>query len=152
VRDAQDNELASWLLLTNVPADHAGAETIALWYHWRWQMESFFKLLKSHGHQLEHWQQQSAEAIFRRLLVAAMACVCVWDLPRRTDDPADRLKAVWIQRSGRQTKRSQSVTAPALLSGLFVLLPMLQLLQQENGDLSRIQNLAEQALPLLSPE
>jgi len=152
VRDAQDNELATWLLLTNVPADHAGAETIALWYDWRWQIESFFKLLKSHGHQIEHWQQQSAEAIFRRLLVAAMACVCVWDLPRRTDEAADRLKAVLIQRSGRQTKRQQPVTAPALLSGLFVLLPMLELLQQENGELSRIQNLAEQALPLLSPE
>ena len=81
-----------------------------------------------------------------------MACVCVWDLQHRTDDPADRLKAVLIQLSGRQTKRQQPVTAPALLSGLFVLLPMLQLLQQENGDLSGIQDLAEQALPLLSPE
>lgn len=152
VRDAQDKVLASWMLLTNVPADHASAETIARWYYWRWQIESFFKLLKSHGHQIEHWQQQSAEAIFRRLLVAAMACVCVWDLQRRTDDVAEGLKHVLVQLSGRQTKRSQPVTAPALLSGLFVLLPMLELLQQENGDLSRIQNLAEQALPLLSPE
>jgi hypothetical protein len=29
---------------------------------------------------------------------------------------------------------------------------MLELLQQENGDLSRVQDLAEQALPVLSPE
>jgi hypothetical protein len=151
VCNQQGEVLATWLLLTNVPADHASAETIAHWYHWRWQIESFFKLLKSHGHQIEHWQQQSAEAIFRRLLVAAMACVCVWNLQCRTDEAAEGLKHVLVQLSGRQTKRAQPVTAPSLLSGLFVLLPLLELLQQENGDLTRIQNLAAQALPLLNP-
>ena len=30
------------------------------WYYWRWKIESFFKLLKSAGQQLESWQQPSA--------------------------------------------------------------------------------------------
>ena len=148
--DAQGEVLATWLLLTNVPAERAGAETIALWYHWRWRIESFFKLLKSHGQQIEHWQQQSAAAIFRRLLVAAMACVCVWDLQRQSDAPAERLKHVLIQLSGRQTKRDQPITAPALLRGLFVLLPMLDLLQTDDG-MRNLQQLAEHVPALLKP-
>jgi hypothetical protein len=40
------------------------------------------------------------------LLVAAMACVCVWDLQRRTDEAAESLKHTLVQPSGRQTKRS----------------------------------------------
>jgi len=68
--------LAEWLLLTNVK--DVDAATIALWYYWRWQIECFFKLVKSAGHQLESWQQESALAIAKRLLVASMACVTVW--------------------------------------------------------------------------
>ena len=26
------------------------ASTIALWYYWRWKIETFFKLMKSAGH------------------------------------------------------------------------------------------------------
>ena len=35
--------LAQWLLITNVKA--VEATEIALWYYWRWKIESFFKLL-----------------------------------------------------------------------------------------------------------
>ena len=55
--------LAEWTLLTNVPAESADASQIAMWYYWRWRIESFFKLLKSHGHHLEQWQQESGPAI-----------------------------------------------------------------------------------------
>ena len=36
--------LSTWYLLTNVPSE-VSAEQIALWYYWRWNIESFFKLL-----------------------------------------------------------------------------------------------------------
>ncbi|MGH7192078.1 MAG: hypothetical protein ACREJM_00925, partial [Candidatus Saccharimonadales bacterium] len=52
-----EGDLAVWFLLSNVPAE-VQAEEIALWYYWRWRIESFFKLLKSAGQQLEHWQQE----------------------------------------------------------------------------------------------
>ena len=67
---------AEWLLLSNVK--DIDASTIALWGDWRWKIETFFKLMKSAGHQLEAWQQESALAIAKRLLVASMACVTVW--------------------------------------------------------------------------
>src|SRR5205807_10477295 len=54
VRDAQGQVLACWYLLTNVPQSVLAA-TIALWCYWRWRIESYFKLLKGAGHQLEHW-------------------------------------------------------------------------------------------------
>ena len=55
---------AEWLLLSNVK--DIDASTIALWYDWRWKIETFFKLMKSAGHQLEAWQQESALAIAKR--------------------------------------------------------------------------------------
>ena len=151
VCDERGDVLATWLLLTNVPRKRAAARTIAQWYYWRWQIESFFKLLKSHGQQVEHWQQQTAGAIFRRLLVAAMACVCVWDLQRQQSRSAERLKDLLIRLSGRQTTRDRPFTAPALLQGLFVLLPMLELLAEYDHDLTTIQQLVEQNLPFLKP-
>ena len=61
VRDQQGNLVAVWFLLTNVP-DAVAAETMALWYYWRWRIERFFKLLKSAGQHLEQWQQDTAGA------------------------------------------------------------------------------------------
>ncbi len=64
--------LAEWYLLSNLEQEVAG-ERLALWYYWRWRIESYFKLLKGGGHQLENWQQESGEAVFKRLLIASQA-------------------------------------------------------------------------------
>jgi Transposase DDE domain len=145
----KDNEiLAQWFLLTNVFSDDADAHTISQWYYFRWQIESFFKLLKSSGLELEHWQQETALAIARRLLVAAMACVTVWQLERDKSEPAEKMKLILMRFSGRSTKRSRPVTTPGLLHGLFVLLPMLELL--EEGSLKSVQSLALKTIPFLN--
>lgn len=122
-----------WFLLTNVPAD-VDASQVALWYYWRWQIESYFKLLKSAGQQLEHWQQETAAAIARRLLVASMACVVVWQLARDESPEAAQLRDILIRLSGRQMKRGCAFTMPALLAGLWTLLAMLSLLENQNLD------------------
>src|SRR5262249_21964043 len=62
VCDATGRTLAVWYLLTNLPAD-VDTATVALWYYWRWRIESLFKLLKSAGQQVEHWKQPHGEAI-----------------------------------------------------------------------------------------
>jgi hypothetical protein len=127
VFDAKHRLLAEWYLLTNVPASVEDA-TVALWYYWRWRIESYFKLMKSAGLQLEDWQQTTAERILRRLLIAAMACVTVW---RLADDPtpeAAEARALLIRLSGRQMKHKCAFTMPALLAGLWVLLAMLDAL------------------------
>ena len=56
LRDARGKVLAEWILLSNAPGEWANTEHLVRCYYWRWKIESFFKLLKSHGQQLEQWQ------------------------------------------------------------------------------------------------
>jgi hypothetical protein len=129
VYDDKHRLLAEWYLLTNVPAT-SDAATVALWYYWRWQIEDYFKLLKSAGLQLEEWQQTTAERVLRRLLIASMACVTVWRLATDPSPAAAEARALLIRLSGRQMKRHRPFTAPALLAGMWNLLAMLDVLDQ----------------------
>ena len=133
VRSNENEVLATWFLLTNVPGN-VDAETIALWYYWRWRTETFFKLLKSAGLQAEHWQQGSAAAMTRRLLVASMACVLVWQLARSEHPQAAAARRLLVRLSGRQMKSGVEYTMPALLAGLWVLLAMLEALEDYSLD------------------
>ena len=140
--DATDAPLV-WYLLTNVTPD-ADATQISLWYYWRWKVESYFKLLKTSGQEIEQWQQESAEAITRRLLVASMACVVVWQLAQDQSSEAAALRDILIRLSGRQMKRGCSFTMPALLAGLWALLGTFSIL--EDHELSDLKKLAQQVL------
>jgi hypothetical protein len=140
VRAVTGKVLAVWLLLSNAGAAVEAAR-LALWYYWRWRIESFFKLLKSAGQQVEHWQQESGLAVAKRLLVVSMACVLVWQLSRTQSPQAEELRSVLVRLSGRQMKRTRLWTAPALLEGVWVLLSMLELL--ESYDLSKLRQLAK---------
>jgi len=140
VYDDKGELLAQWLLLTNVPAEVDAAE-IALWYYWRWRIESLFKLLKGAGQQLEQWQQTTATAIARRLCVASMACVLIWQIARSPTAEASRLRKLLIRLSGRQMKSGKEFTEPALLAGMWVLLAMLEVLKQQ--DVAELQELAD---------
>jgi hypothetical protein len=75
-------------------------------------------------------ERPRAGAISKRVLVACMACVVVWQLERQTTPAAEACKALLMKLSGRQTKRSRPVTTPALLAGLQTLLVMLSVLEQ----------------------
>lgn len=149
VRDETGNVLACWYLLTNVPAD-VDAATIALWYYWRWSIETYFKLLKSAGMQVEQWEQETAAAIARRLLVASMACVTVWRLARSSHPQAEPARRLLVRLSGRQMKHRCTFTLPALLAGFWTLLAMLEVL--EDYPLDEIRNLANVALEILQPK
>jgi hypothetical protein len=148
IRDAAGRVLACWLLLTNLPAV-VKAETIALWYYWRWNIESYHKLLKQAGQHLECWQQDDARQLSRRLSVVAMAAVLVWQLARDKRPEAAELREVLVSLSGRQMKRGKGqpgFTKPALLAGLGILLPMLSLLEKRSP--AELRRLACQALPI----
>lgn len=144
VRSEQGEVLATWYLLTNVPSETDSA-TIALWYYWRWRIETFFKLLKSAGMNLEQWQQKSAGILLRRLLVACMACVVVWKLARDTTPEAAETRDILIRLSGRLIERGKRFTEPALLAGLWVLLQIQEALALY--DVETLQRLAAFALP-----
>ena len=128
VEDAQGNRLAVWYLLSNV-GETVAAERLALWYYWRWNIESFFKLMKQAGHHLESWEQETGLAIFKRLLIASQACVNVWRLMRSTTPEAKETCAFLVRLSGRQMKRRCPITASAMLDGLFKLLTLLETLE-----------------------
>ena len=151
LRDEDGRVLARWLLLTNLPASVA-AETIALWYYWRWRIESYHKLLKGAGQHVESWQQETPAALSRRLVVAAMSAVIVWRLARDQSPAAAQMRDVLVRLSGRQMKRgpkARPFTEPALLAGLGVLLPMLDCLRRYTAD--ELIRLSEATLPALLP-
>jgi len=143
VRLPDETLLAEWYLLSNVEPQ-VTAEQLAEWYYWRWRVESYFKLLKSHGFQIEQWKQTTAEAIAKRLLVAAMACVVVWHLQRAKEPETVALRDLLIRLSGRQVRRGQA-TAPALLAGLWTFLAAIELLN--HYDLSDLKRMARLAVP-----
>lgn len=140
--------LAEWLLLTNADAAVAAA-TVGQWYAWRWRIETYHKLLKTAGLNAEAWQQETGDAVLRRLCVASMACLTVWHL-RRDDRPAAaHIRRVLVRLSGRQMAHRVESTAPALLAGLEKLLALDDLLRTEN--LAEILALARHVLPHLFP-
>ena len=141
VRDKDGTILATWRLWTNLPKS-VSAGKVALWYYWRWRIESYFKLLKRAGQHAEQWQQESAQTIAKRLTVAAQACVIVWALMGSKDKQAMPLRRLLIRLSGRLMKRDVEWTAPALLAGTWQLLAIIDALDQyplahlrEMGDL-----------------
>ena len=144
VRDGAGALLAQWCLLTNLPPD-VEADRVALWYYWRWRIESYFKLLKSAGQQLEAWQQESAAAIAKRLLIASMACVVVWQVARLPGQEGQSWRGLLVRLSGRQMKRGVPFTLPALLAGLWVLLAATTVLKHYDSD--AIRSLMAAALP-----
>jgi hypothetical protein len=148
VRDNQGRVLARWLLLTNVAADLADAATIARWYYFRWRIESFHKLLKSSGWQLEEWLQRNGARIMIKLLVALGACTSVWALERRNDAESVRFQQVLMQMSGRQTKRHRAITTSGLLAGLWVLQSALDSLASHGVE--QLNAMLENHLPLFA--
>lgn len=128
VRDKAGKVLSQWRLWTNV--EEVKAEEIALWYYWRWRIESFFKLLKRGGQQLEQWQQESAEAVAKRLLIVAQVCVIVWALATSKEEKAKEIRHFLISLSGRLMKRGVEYTTPALLAGMWQLLAIIDALER----------------------
>jgi hypothetical protein len=129
LRDEQGRVLERWFLLTNVP-EEVEAARIALWYFWRWRIETFFKLLKSAGQQVEHWQQENGRFILKRLLVASMACVLAWRLAASQAAPAEEARRVVMSLSGRQVEYGKTYTLEGLLAGMGVLLAMVAVLEK----------------------
>lgn len=140
LRDAGGAVRERWYLLSNVPAE-VGAAALALWYYWRWKIETFWKLLKGAGQQVEHWQQGNGLAVLKRLLVASMACVLVWRLARSAAPEAEEARGLLVRLSGRQMAWGVAFTPEALLAGLWVLLAMLEVMQR--APRSRLQELAD---------
>jgi len=126
--DKDNKVVAQWLLLTNILDKELSAQTLATWYYYRWKIESYFKLLKSSGFNLEQWQQEEPLALFRRLLVVSLACVLVWKIANDTTQNAKSIREFLVILSGRQIERGKTFTHPALLAGLESFLQMMDVM------------------------
>ena len=139
LRDKGGKVLERWYLLSNLPAE-VDAATVARWYYWRWTIETFYKLLKSAGQQVEQWQQDGSRAIFKRLLIASMACVLAWRLANSQASQADAARRTVMRLSGRQLEHGKTYTLEGLVAGIWVLLAMMAILQVV--PLGRLQEIA----------
>jgi len=146
---ANNEILATWMLVTNVDAKDADAVTISRWYYYRWHIESYFKLLKTTGFHLERWQQENPLALFRRLIVVAYAVVVVFKLAHTQSEEAKKVRAFLTKLSGKLMAYGTEYTLPALLTGLWLFLRMMELL--ERYSLQELQALKEEAIRIVGP-
>ena len=78
------------------------------------------------------------------------SAVVVWQLARDQRPQAEEMRQVLVKLSGRQMKRGKAVrgfTEPALLAGMGVLVPMLELM--DHYDLATLRSMAKTFLPRL---
>ncbi|MDQ7061247.1 MAG: transposase [Sulfurimonas sp.] len=122
--------VAEWLLVSNLFDEEIDAKTLAQWYYYRWKIESYFKLLKSSGFNLEEWQQKEPLALFKRLLIISNACILIWKIANDNSDNTKAIRDFLISLSGKQIQRGVDFTYPSLLSGLESYLATLDLLRQ----------------------
>jgi hypothetical protein len=148
VRDFNGRLLARWLLLTNVPVGLADAAMTALWYYFRWRIESMHKLIKSAGWQLESWLQHNGHRILIKLLLAFGACVSVWALEGKPDAGSEAFKKLLMQLSGRRTKRIKPITTSGMVAGLWVLQAALCLLARHGPE--QLNAMLQHYLPLFA--
>ena len=132
--DENQKVVAQWLLVTNILDDSVTKETLATWYYYRWKIESYFKLLKSSGFNMQEWQQREPIALFRRLLVVSYACVLVWKIANDNSKNSKKIRRFLVQLSGRLVQRDKEFTHPALLAGLENYLQMLDLISMFSRD------------------
>lgn len=88
-RPPEDAEPIEWMLLTNLEVeDFNQAETVIEWYRARWEIEVFFKVLKS-GCQVEYLRLENESRLMNCLavyLIVAWRLHTVTMLSRRTPD------------------------------------------------------------------
>ncbi|MDQ3634683.1 MAG: hypothetical protein M3405_09270 [Acidobacteriota bacterium] len=149
VRDKKGKVLAAWRLWTNV-SEEVPAEQIALWYYWRWRIETFFKLLKRGGQNLEQWQQESAEAVAKRLMIVAQVCVIVWALAESEDKQAKQIREFLVRLSGRLMKRGVEYTTSALLAGMWQFLSIIDVLERHTT--AELQEMAKEFLEIIGSD
>jgi hypothetical protein len=132
--DENQKIVAEWLLITNILDENITKETIATWYYYRWKIESYFKLLKSSGFNMQEWQQREPKALFRRLLVVSHACLLVWKIANDNSKNGKKIREFLVLLSGRLIQRGKEFTHPALLAGLENYIQMLDLISMFTQD------------------
>ena len=140
--------VAEWLLLSNILDERVSPQTLATWYYYRWKIESYFKLLKTSGFNLEQCQQEEPSALFRRLLVVSYACVLVWKIANDNSVQAKKIRVFLVQLSGKLIEKKTEFTHPALLTGLWTYLQIMDVI--ELFSLEELRSMKQELMQLMS--
>ena len=84
--------------------------------------------MKTTGFNLERWQQEKPLALFKRLIVVAFSIVLVFKLANSDDENAKKIREFLVKLSGKLMEKGKEYTLPALLTGLWVFLRMMDVL------------------------
>ena len=109
--------------------NYCRTRVIGLWYYYRWNIETYFKLLKSSGFNLEKWQQETSQAIFKRLLIASYACLLVWQIEHSNHKNIMEIKKFLVKISARLVSKGKVSTSPALLAGIWSFFSTMDILE-----------------------
>jgi transposase len=152
IREQETREIVSeWYLLTNTDSSLLPASLTALCYYRRWNIETYFKQMKSAGLEMEHWQQTTGSAIMIRLLVASMALILIWQLQRLATPESIDFKDLLVRLSGKTHKHNKPYTTDILLSGVFVLLRIFDFLESCNYDIGKIKEIRNMIRRVIPP-
>ena len=79
--------------------------------------------MKKGGYELEHWQQNNALSILKRLLVVCMACVFSLRIALSDSEESKAFRDFLVRLSGKQLKKGKpTLTMPFLVGcGYFFL-------------------------------
>jgi len=109
--------------------DDVNIKTIGLLYYYRWNIETYFKLLKSSGFYLEKWQHETTEAIFKRLLITSYAYLLVWQIEHSNHKNIIEIKNFLVKIGGHLVARGKISTSPTLLAGIWAFLSTMDILK-----------------------
>ncbi len=126
-----DGTTDRWILLTNLTEP---AVDVVQAYVWRWRIERLFYFIKV-GFRLEGWNQQTGDAIARRLALASLAAMALHQLRAATTDAATEPAAAAALREvaawGGHIGRADAAPGPiVLLRGLMVLIGAIGMIDQ----------------------
>jgi hypothetical protein len=83
-------------------------------------------------------------------MIVAQVCVIVWALAQSKERQAEQIREFLIQISGRQMKRGVTYTTPALLSGMWQFLCLIDVLERHTT--AELQELAQEFLKIIGSE
>lgn len=115
-----------WVLLTKMTDP---LEQIVQIYLWRWRIERLFFFTKV-GLRLEQWQQQCGEKIARRLAVASLAAMVLYQVEGATEPEMVELRRWLATRGGWLGRKKDAIGPLVLMRGLAQCIGALSLLEQ----------------------
>lgn len=121
-----------WALYTDL--DGLDPVAVAQIYVWRWRVERFFYLTKV-GLKLEAWTQAHGAKIARRLALASLAALVLYQLHAHLHAPAAVDVVAWVARAGGWLGRRRDPLGPVvLMRGIAAILAAAALLERYGVD------------------